>query len=132
MKKKNQSANGRYISVEKLQKALSNIEINEKKNDLFCSLKKIHHLCSDLHLKQASRLANYSLRAFFMSIAHDIVPTPVWSVNAPTACFRWRSTGKRNFFVPFPYLINILGSSSNLVVISFLFRWFSSSSFLIL
>ena len=98
MKKKNQSANGRYISVEKLQKALSNIEINEKKNDLFCSLKKIHHLCSDLHLKQASRLANYSLRAFFMSIAHDIVPTPVWSVNAPTACFRWRSTGKRNFF----------------------------------
>ena len=84
MKKKNQSANGRYISVEKLQKALSNIEINEKKNDLFCSLKKIHHLCSDLHLKQASRLANYSLRAFFMSIAHDIVPTPVWSVNAPT------------------------------------------------
>ena len=80
----------------------------EKKNDLFCSLKKIHHLCSDLHLKQASRLANYSLRAFFMSIAHDIVPTPVWSVNAPTACFRWRSTGKRNFFVPFPYLINIL------------------------
>ena len=42
MKKKNQSANGRYISVEKLQKALSNIEINEKKNDLFCSLKKIH------------------------------------------------------------------------------------------
>ena len=25
-----------------------------------------------------------------------MVPTPVWSVNAPTACIRWRTAGKRN------------------------------------
>ena len=34
--------------------------------------------------------------------------------------------------VPFSYDYTFEGSSSNLVVISFLFRWFSSSSFLIL
>ena len=27
----------------------------------------------------------------------DIVPTPVWSVNAPTALIRCNATGKRNF-----------------------------------
>ena len=31
MKKKNQSANGRYISVEKLQKALSNMKLMRKR-----------------------------------------------------------------------------------------------------
>nr|DAZ60290.1 MAG TPA: hypothetical protein [Caudoviricetes sp.] len=25
-----------------------------------------------------------------------MVPTPVWSVNAPTACIRCNATGKRN------------------------------------
>ncbi len=56
------------------------------------------HLCNDFHIEQARRLADNSLRAFFMPMACDIVPTPVWSVNAPTACSRWKSTGKRNLF----------------------------------
>ena len=43
--------------------------------------------------------------AFFMSNGYRIVPTPVWSVNAPTALSRCTATGKRNFFVPFPVII---------------------------
>ncbi len=34
---------------------------------------------------------------FYGRLARDIVPTPVWSVNAPTACFRCNATGKRYF-----------------------------------
>jgi hypothetical protein len=44
-----------------------------------------------------------------MPTVKNIVPTPVWSVNAPTALSRCNATGKRNFFVPFSY-INLLNA----------------------
>ena len=41
----------------------------------------------------------------------DIVPTPVWSVNAPTALIRCNATGKRNFLF-FELSLKFLGESS--------------------
>ena len=126
MKKQNQSARERYVSAEKLQQVFAQLgielcagrkriratqsekSISKKLPAKVCGFKKNPHLCSDLHLKQATMFANFSRWHFLCPLASYIVPTPVWSVNAPTACFRWRSTGKRNFFCSLPVFINIM------------------------
>jgi len=74
-----------------------------------CGFKKNVHLCSAFHFEQATTFANFTRWHFLCPMVNHIVPTPVWSVNAPTACSRWNATGKRNFFLfPSPSIINIL------------------------
>ena len=65
-------------------------------------LEKIPHLCNDFHLKQATRFANKAVGIFYAYRLMLYKFRPVWSVNAPTACFRWKSTGSGTFFVPSP------------------------------
>ena len=126
MTKQSQSVRGRYVSAEKVQElfarlgielcsgrkrirtARSENSISKKLSAKVCGFKKNHHLCNDLHLKQATMFANFSRWHFLCPSVIYIVPTPVWSVNAPTACFRWRSTGKRNFFCSLPVFANIM------------------------
>ena len=70
----------------------------EKNTRKVCGFKKNHHLCSAFHFEQATTFANFLRWHFLCPMVNHIVPTPVWSVNAPTACSRWNATGKRNFF----------------------------------
>ena len=80
----------------------------KKSAGMFGGLGKIAHLCSDFHLIQATKtLPTLAGLAFFMARRQrNIVPTPVRSVNAPAACFWWKSTGKRYFFCALPvYLL---------------------------
>ena len=65
-------------------------------------LEKNPHLCNDFHLKQATRFANFAVGIFYAYRLMLYKFRPVWSVNAPTACFRWKSTGSGTFFVPSP------------------------------
>ena len=65
-------------------------------------LEKNPHLCNDFHLKQATRFANKAVGIFYAYRLMLYKFRPVWSVNAPTACFRWKSTGSGTFFVPSP------------------------------
>ena len=65
-------------------------------------LEKNPHLCNDFHLKQATRFANVAVGIFYAYRLMLYKFRPVWSVNAPTACFRWKSTGSGTFFVPSP------------------------------
>ena len=65
-------------------------------------LEKNPHLCNDFHLKQATRFANFAVGLCYASRLMLYKFRPVWSVNAPTACFRWKSTGSGTFFVPSP------------------------------
>ena len=65
-------------------------------------LEKNPHLCNALHLKQATRFANFAVGIFYAYRLMLYKFRPVWSVNAPTACFRWKSTGSGTFFVPSP------------------------------
>ncbi|WP_278945591.1 hypothetical protein [Barnesiella intestinihominis] len=67
-------------------------------------LEKNPHLCNDFHLKQATRFANKAVGIFYAYRLMLYKFRPVWSVNAPTACFRWKSTGSGTFFVPSPCL----------------------------
>ena len=97
------------VSAERIRELLNRVlprECEMKKSaGMFGGLGKIAHLCSDFHLKQATKtLPTLAGLAFFMAVPRqrDIVPTPVRSVNAPAACFRWKSTGKRYFFCALP------------------------------
>ncbi|WP_278949667.1 hypothetical protein [Barnesiella intestinihominis] len=67
-------------------------------------LEKNPHLCNDFHLKQATRFANKAVGIFYAYRLMLYKFRPVWSVNAPTACFRWKATGSGTFFVPSPCL----------------------------
>ena len=88
------------VHVSENLKALTNQVSNLKKlSAKVCGFKKNHHLCNAFHLIQATMFANFSRWHFLCLLASYIVPTPVWSVNAPTACIRWKATGKRNFFL---------------------------------
>ena len=55
-------------------------------------LEKNPHLCNAEHFEKATMFANFAVGIFYAQWYH-IVPTPVWSVNAPTA---WlvKSNGK--------------------------------------
>ena len=63
-------------------------------------LEKNPHLCNDFHLKQATRFANFAVGIFYAYRLMLYKFRPVWSVNAPTACFRWKSTGSGTFLFP--------------------------------
>ena len=67
-------------------------------------LEKNPHLCNALHLKQATRFADKAVGVFLCLGITYIRFRPVWSVNAPTACFRCSATGSGTFFVPSPCL----------------------------
>ena len=67
-------------------------------------LEKNPHLCNDFHLKQATRFANFAVGIFYAYRLMLYKFRPVWSVNAPTACFRCSATGSGTFFVPSPCL----------------------------
>ncbi|WP_278944225.1 hypothetical protein [Barnesiella intestinihominis] len=67
-------------------------------------LEKNPHLCNDFHLKQATRFANKAVGIFYAYRLMLYKFRPVWSVNAPTACFRCSATGSGTFFVPSPCL----------------------------
>ena len=69
-------------SVNALTKQVSNLK---KLSAKVCGFKKNHHLCNAFHLIQATMFANFSRWHFLCLLASYIVPTPVWSVNAPTA-----------------------------------------------
>ena len=71
--------------------------------------KKTHTFVVTSILRQASQLAD-TTGIFYARKNMYKVSTPVWSVNAPTACLRWMSTGKRNLFSFSPsvnYLFNV-------------------------
>ena len=75
----------------------------KKSAGMFGGLGKIAHLCSDFHLIQATDVRQLlPVGLFHGHPATQIVPTPVRSVNAPAACIRWKSTGKRYFFCTLP------------------------------
>ncbi|MBD5401538.1 hypothetical protein HDR58_01880 [bacterium] len=65
-----------------------------------CRFKKFAYLCSDFQTSRAEMLANSAGKNFAPSESYS-VPTPVWSVNAPTARDEWKSTGKRSRFSVF-------------------------------
>ena len=67
-----------------------------------CGIINNTYLCNAFHIEQATKLANL-LAGIFYALLRYKVPTPVWCVNAPTACSRWNATGKRNFLC-FPTL----------------------------
>ena len=71
--------------------------------------KKTHTFVVQSNLRQASQLAD-TAGIFYARKNMYKVSTPVWSVNAPTACLRWIATGKRNLFSFSPsvnYLFNV-------------------------
>ena len=88
-----------HIAVGEKVNALT--EQVKKHSPKLCGIKKNVHLCSALHSEQADRAANIAVGIFY-AYGFGIVPTPVWSVNAPTACSRCSATGKRNFFCSLP------------------------------
>ena len=65
-------------------------------------LEKNPHLCNAVHFDKATTFANFAVGIFYAYRLMLYKFRPVWSVNAPTACFRWKSTGSGTFFVPFP------------------------------
>ena len=73
----------------------------KKSSRKLCVFKNNPHLCSALHMKKASRLANCNAGIFYSPV-QNMVPTPVWSVNAPAAFFRCSATGKRNLYCSLP------------------------------
>lgn len=62
-----------------------------------CNTAKKTYLCGALHFARAMKPETIS-GIFYALIRNIAVPTPVWSVNAPTACARCNATGKRNRF----------------------------------
>ena len=65
-------------------------------------LEKNPHLCNAVHFDKATTFANFAVGIFYAYRLMLYKFRPVWSVNAPTACFRWKSTGSGTFFVPSP------------------------------
>ena len=65
-------------------------------------LEKNPHLCNAEHFEKATMFANFAVGIFYAYRLMLYKFRPVWSVNAPTACFRWKSTGSGTFFVPSP------------------------------
>lgn len=62
-----------------------------------CNTAKKTYLCGAIHFVQAMKPETIS-GIFYALIRKTAVPTPVWSVNAPTACARCIATGKRDRF----------------------------------
>ena len=62
-----------------------------------CNTAKKTYLCGVIHFARAMKPETIS-GIFYALIRNLAVPTPVWSVNAPTACARCMTTGKRNRF----------------------------------
>lgn len=63
-----------------------------------CNTAKKTYLCGALHFEQATKPASPVGLFIGQDRPYTAVPTPVWSVNAPTACSRCNATGKRNRF----------------------------------
>ena len=65
------------------------------------------YICSALHFVQDTVPANPVGNFFIQNRPITAVPTPVMSVNAPSACARCNATGKRGRFY-FPAMLNNL------------------------
>lgn len=103
------------VSAERIRELLNRVlprECRVKKSaGMFGGLGKIAHLCSEFHLIQATDVRQLlPVGLFYGCRQAHIVPTPVRSVNAPAACIRWNSTGKRYFFCALPVFINLIVS----------------------
>lgn len=70
-------------------------KVQTKSRNLFAKREISATFASHSILRQASQLAN-TAGIFYARNNTYKVSTPVWSVNAPTACLRWNATGKRN------------------------------------
>lgn len=62
---------------------------------LFGRLKKCVQFCSAFHFNTGGLARQYTAGIFYVLLKRYKTPTPVWCVNAPTACIRWNATGKR-------------------------------------
>lgn len=63
-----------------------------------CNTAKKTYLCGVIHFEQAMKPASPVGLFIGQDRPYTAVPTPVWSVNAPTACSRCMTTGKRDRF----------------------------------
>lgn len=77
------------------KKAARTISRSKNSHNLFAQWKISATFATHSILRQASQLAN-TAGIFYARNNTYKVSTPVWSVNAPTACLRWNATGKRN------------------------------------
>ncbi|WP_281795386.1 hypothetical protein [Paraprevotella clara] len=85
--------------------------IEERVSDLqkvgpeFCGFKKNAQLCGALHFAWR-RIRQQAVGLFCAEAAHDMVPTPVLSLNGPTARHGVEQRESGTFFVSFPFMSN--------------------------
>ena len=84
-------------------------KVQTNSGNLFAEKKKSTTFAVTSNFRQASQLANTAGIFYARNNTYKVL-TPVWSVNAPTACRRWKSTGKQNLS-PFSRSVNFFNVS---------------------
>ena len=105
MKKENQATAPKVVTVKPARMLLKSVFVCILLMGFYFSIpnhllytKKLY-ICNAIHLKQASRLANNLLRAFFMPSVYDISSVPCGALMRPLPVSRCIATGSGTFFL---------------------------------